>query len=107
MTFLQIPARNDLPYYKFRISLSGTVFTLSFRFNGRMNRWMLDVNDASGNQILSGIPLLILRSLFAQYRTLNLPEGLTFVTDDTGTDTQATLYSFGLTNSLWYEDPTQ
>jgi hypothetical protein len=106
MTYFQIPARNDLPFYKFRISLSSTVYSFSFRYNGRMQRWMLDINDASGNQILSGIPVLILRNLVSQYRTLAVPVGLLFATDDTGTDTQPTVYSFGLTNSFWYADPT-
>lgn len=106
-TFFQIPARNDLPYYKFRIQLSGVTYSLSFRFNGRMNRWILDINDASGNQILSGIPLLILRNFLGQYRTLNIPEGIMLVTDETGKGLQPGQYDFGLQNAFWYEDPTQ
>lgn len=100
-----VPARNDLPYYKFKIPLSGTIFTLAFRYNGRMQRWILDINDPSGNQIMSGIPIVISRDLFGQYVTLPLPLGPLFASDDTGQDTQPTQFSFGLDHTFWYEDP--
>jgi hypothetical protein len=107
MTFFTMPVVNSLPYYKFKITLSSVIFTISMRFNGRMARWMMDVLDPSANPILMGIPVLIQRNLTGQYVTLALPEGVLFATDDTGNDTQPTLYSFGLDHTLWYEDPTQ
>jgi hypothetical protein len=102
-----IPARKDVPYYKFKITLAKTSYTLNFRFNGRMNRWILDINDVANNQIMSGIPILILRNLFNQYPELNLPNGIIFATDDTGKDTQPTMYSFGLDHTLWFVDESQ
>lgn len=107
MMFFQIPARNDLPNYSFRINLSGTNYTFDFHYNVRMSRWILDISDASGNPILSGIALLILRDLTRQYVTLAIPPGVIFATDDTQQDTQPTTYSFGSDHSLFYEDPTQ
>lgn len=68
-----------------------------------MNRWMLDINDASDNQILSGIPVLIVRNLTGQYTTFAIPPGVFFATDDTNQDTQPTLLSFGTDHTLWYE----
>jgi hypothetical protein len=108
MPFLfTVPVGNQLPWYKFRISLSGVLFTLHMRYNTRMTRWILDVNDASDNPIISGIPVLIERNLVGQYATLAIPEGILFASDDTGNGQQPTLYSFGLDHSMWYEDPTQ
>lgn len=107
VSIFTIPARNDIPSYKFRVTLSGVNYTLSFRYNGRMNRYILDINDASNNQILSGIPLLTQRSLIGQYRTLAVPVGVPFITDDTGKQTQPTQYSFGVDHTFWYVDPTQ
>lgn len=107
MQVFDVPARNDLPNYKFTINLSGTQFQLSFYFNVRMNRWLVDVNDPAGNQILSGTPILIARALFNQYITLNLPVGTMFATDDTNKDTQPTQFSFGTDHTLLYVDPTQ
>lgn len=103
----QIPARNDLPSYRFRITLSGVIFTLVFQYNGRMDRWIVDINDASNNQILAGIPVLINRNLNGQYTTLAIPEGIMFAVDDTGQNEQPTLYSFGIDKTFYYEDPTQ
>lgn len=106
-TFFIIPARNDLPNYEFRTTLSGQIYTLYFHYNVRMDRWILEVEDSSGNLILGGIVLLILRDLIAQYTTLKLPVGLPFCTDDTQQDTQPTLLSFGTDHTFWYGDPTQ
>lgn len=104
-TIYVVPLRNDLPSYKFQITLSNIVYSLALRFNGRMNRWIMDINDAQGNQILSGIPLLINTNLTAQYVTLPLPVGAFICVDSTGGDNQPTLYTFGLQNLMYYVDP--
>lgn len=104
---LNLPARNDLPYYKFKITLSNVIFSLDFKYNTRMSRWIMNINDASENQILSGIPVLINRNLTAQYSTLSIPAGTIFANDDTGQDTQPTQFSFGTDHTLLYLDPTQ
>lgn len=105
MTLFTIPVRNDLPFYKFRCTLSGTIFTLQMKFNTRMQRWIMDVNDANGNQIFSGVPILINYDLLGQYTTLQIPEGVIFALDDTNQDTQPTRFSFGLDHTLWYNSP--
>ena len=107
MTFFTIPVGNTLPWYKFKITLSGVIFTLSFRYNTRSSRWVMDILDPSGNQILCGLPVLIQRNVTSQYPTLAIPEGVFFSTDDTGNGLQPTIYSFGTDHTLWYEDPTQ
>lgn len=104
---LVVPARNDLTWYKFRITFSGVIYTLNFRLNSRMNRWIMDIKDPAEKAILLGIPILILRNLTGQYRTLNVPQGVFFATDDSGQDTQPTLLSFGTDHTFWYVDPTQ
>ena len=105
MTFYQLPLNNTYPWYTFQITLSGVVYSLVIRYNNRSNRYMMDINDPSGNQILSGVVLLINRNLTGQYTTLSLPPGIFFVTDETSQGIQPTQYSFGISNSLWYEDP--
>jgi hypothetical protein len=107
MTFFQIPARNDLPWYQFKITLSGVIYTLVFRYNTRMQRWILDIADPAGNQIITGLVLLIERLVTSQYVTLALPPGPLFALDDTNQDAQPTLFSFGIDHTLAYGDPTQ
>lgn len=107
MTFFTVPLSNQLPWQRFKITLSGVVYTLEFRYNTRSTRWMMNILDASGNAILLGIPLLIDRNATNQYPTLAVPVGTFFPTDDTGLGKEATLYSFGIDHSLFYVDPTQ
>lgn len=97
-----IPLKNNVFFYKFRINLSSVLYTLQFRYNGRMNRWIMDVSDAAGNQIVSGLPLLIKRNLAGQYVTLSLPPGIFIADDVTNNDAQPTQFSFGLQNFLYY-----
>jgi hypothetical protein len=80
---------------------------LVFRYNSRMQRWILDINDSQNNQILSGVPILIGLDLTGQYLYLSIPPGVFLALDNTNQDTQPTVYSFGTTNSLYYQDPTQ
>jgi hypothetical protein len=101
-----IPINVKLPWQQFKITLSGVIFTLEIRYNGRMDRWVMNINDASGNQILQGIVLLISRDLTSQYVTLSIPTGVFFATDDTKKDIQPGQNSFGVDHSLFYVDPT-
>ena len=102
-----VPISNQVPWQKFKITLSGAIYTLEFRYNTRMARWLMNVNDPSNNPILEGVPVLINRNLTGQYTTLSVPAGIFFATDDTGQGNQPTQFSFGIDHTLWYEDPTQ
>lgn len=104
--FLQVPARNDVPWYKFTVTLSGQVYTLRFRYNTRMQRWIMDVADSANNDVLNGVPVLIERDLAGQYVFVGLPSGTFFALDLTGQGDQPTRYSFGVAAALIYRDPT-
>jgi hypothetical protein len=90
-----------------RITLSGTTYVLRFRYNYRSTRWMMDIADASNNDILDGMVMKINTDLTYQFRTSlsNLPPGQFFVIDNTGNNNQPTQYSFGNTHTLYYADP--
>lgn len=105
VNLLTIPLRNDLPFYSFNITLTGVTYQLEFLYNVRSNRWIMNIYDSVGNQIISGITLLIDRNLIGQYRYLNLPAGVFFVVDNTQQDEQPTLNSFGTTHTMYYVDP--
>ena len=107
MTILTVPLSNSLPYYKFQVVLSGVTYSLVLRYNGRMSRWIMNINDSVGNQILSGLVLLTSRVLYNQYTYLKVPDGPMAVSDQTGLNSQPTRYSFGLDKILFYVDPTQ
>jgi hypothetical protein len=102
VTVATIPLRNDVFQYEFRITLTGVVYTFTLRYNGRMDRWILNIDDIAGNQILSGIVLLINRDLLAQYPTLNVLAGQLIAMDASQKNIQPTQFSFGDNNFLVY-----
>lgn len=104
-TIYQLPLRNDVPWYAVQMQLSGVVYTLVFRYNVRSQRWIMDVRDPSENYIVVGLPILIDRDVAGQYVMANIPAGPFFAIDNTGTQDQPTVYSFGNTHSFYYQDP--
>ena len=104
MSLQLFPARNDLPWYSMTISLTGVLYTFQLRFNPRMNRWIMNVLDPQLNPIMMGVVILINVSLLSQYPTLPIPAGIFFSLDNTNTDSQPVLDSFGLDHTLYYQD---
>lgn len=105
--FFDVPVGNNFPWTKFVTSLSGTSFSLVFRFNTRMSVWFMDIQDQAGNSLLSGVPILIETALIGRFVTQGLPVGDFIAFDDTNQGTEPGRYSFGTDHSLVYADPTQ
>lgn len=104
MSFVSIPLKNpSTPWTSFRMTLDGVRFNLEVAYNTRVDRWFLSIYDATDVPLLMSAPLLINRSLTAQYPTLPLPQGLMFVTDDTGKGIQPGLSAFLTTHRLMYQ----
>lgn len=106
MIFLAVPTQQNLPWYRFTITLSNVQYTLRLRYNNRSTRWILDIADAANNNIIVGMPILLGLNVNGQYVVAALPPGAFFATDDTGAGEQPSLQSFGLTHTLFYADPT-
>lgn len=103
MNLLIFPAGNTFPWYQFRVTLTQVVYTITMRYNPRMQRWIMDIGDASNNPIQVGLPILIERNVAGQYVTVGLPPGTIFATCDTAAPlTQPSRLSFGTTHTLYY-----
>lgn len=102
MDILKVPARNDLPSYNFRIDLDGTVYELTFRYNGRMDRWFMDIADQRGVIIRAGIILLTEVDLFPFLKRDNYPQGDFFLFEDTGIIKNAGRLELGDNINLYY-----
>ena len=105
MAFFKIPTSSTLPWYNFKISLSGVMYSVDLRYNVRMQRWVMNLLDASDNPLLMGIVMLNKRDVIGQYVTLKLPPGILFCLDNTGNNLEATLGSFSTTNTIYYATP--
>jgi hypothetical protein len=101
-----LPLNGDVPFYSFTMGLSGTQFYLTIRYNSRMDRWIMDVADATQSPVIVGVPLLIGVNLLGRFSgQAGLPVGALYVTDNIAGVNQPTRNSFGLTHTLWYLDP--
>lgn len=107
LDIVEIPIGSSFPWSSFQVSLSGAYYTLTARYNTRMQRWILDIGDASGTPIVTGLPLLLGRNPLARFTYIpGIPPGIFFVQSLDGSDTQPTRYSWGQTHALYYYDPT-
>src|ERR1017187_4985383 len=55
-----------------QITLGIVAYNLVLRWNVLNNSWMLDILDDSGNQILSGVPLVTGEDLLSQFAYLSI-----------------------------------
>lgn len=106
MAIVEIPVRSDIPAYKFQITLEGTVYTLNFHFNLRLDRWVMDINDVDEVNIVTGIPLLYGLPLTDRYKNEKLPLGKFVVTDETGDQRNPTRDALGEDFKLLYKEST-
>lgn len=53
-----IPVSDTLTNYEFEVSLDGVIFQLRLKFNNRSQAWFMDLFDANGVALRSGIRLV-------------------------------------------------
>jgi hypothetical protein len=81
MTPLIIPMQSLSSFIQ-SVSLDGNEYKLSFYWNTRGSAWFMDIADALGNAILSGVKLIISFPLLMQYNNPALPPGDFIVWDN-------------------------
>ncbi|RQZ76387.1 hypothetical protein DF052_00060 [Burkholderia glumae] len=69
-TIYEIPLSSDGQVFK--ISLGGTSYQLTVQWRSVISMWLLDIADASGNAMLSGIPLVTGVDLLEQFGYMGL-----------------------------------
>lgn len=85
MQYFEIPLRSDIPSYFQKVTLNEIVYTLSFRFNARMDNWIMDISSSAGITLLIGLPLVQGMPLTYRFvgRTANFPPGQFWIIDET------------------------
>ncbi len=102
MATLVMPVRADLPAYTFQIDLESKLFTFTFRYNERMDRWIMDIADENENELLLGTPILTQTNLIERFKDDNLPPGEFFAIDESGEDKQPGREDLGNDVKLFY-----
>lgn len=85
----------------FQITLAGTQYTFTVRWNDANQAWTLDIADANQNPIISGIPIVTGGDLLAPYGYLNFGGKLIAQTTN-DTDAVPTLANLGTTGNLFF-----
>ena len=104
MAIKEIPLRNDILHYDFRVDLDGETFTLTLRYNVRMARWILDIADSDAVPLAVGIPLLLGITLTGRFKIEALPAGHLFLINLQDANTEATEDDIGDNSKLLYSE---
>ncbi|WP_186027143.1 phage baseplate plug family protein [Burkholderia gladioli] len=73
-TILEIPLSSD--GQTFTITLGGIDYTMTVQWRNAIAMWLLDIADASGNPLVSGLPLVTGANLLEQFGYLGFQGGL-------------------------------
>lgn len=86
---------------KMTISLSGTVYGIRLTYCPPASCWIMDISDAEGNPLVSGVPLVTGAALLNQYAYLGFP-GDIFAMSHPNPDAVPDFDGLGNTGELHY-----
>lgn len=94
-------------FYTQRTTLSGVSYLLTFRYNSRMDRWLLDIADANAQLLLAGLPILGAWSVAGRFAGLirGLPLGHLAAADLTGAQRDPQENTLGSDVPIFYMVP--
>jgi len=86
---------------QFSITLGSETYKINLVWNNVGGLWIMNLNDASNNPIVHGIPLVTGIGLLRQYGYLGF-EGDLFVQSNNDPDALPTYAGLGVTSQLYY-----
>lgn len=89
MAIVQLATRTDLTSYTMRVDLEGRTYVFIFELNSRDGYWYMDVQDADGVAIRSGVRLVLGASYLRLMRDERAPPGVLASIDTTGAGLEA------------------
>jgi hypothetical protein len=106
MADIVIPLRTDILAYALKVTLDNVVYTLRFRWNSRLAKWIMDISDVSENPLLMGLVLYEGIPLIWRFvgRIEGLPPGGFLVVDETGQNRDPDVETLGTDVKLIYTE---
>lgn len=95
MATVQLPTRTNLPAYRYRIELDGTVYVLDYEYNSRMDKWLLQVEDEEGDVLIAHVPIVVNWPLFKRFVQQTLPPGVIAAYDSSNQNTDPGRFDLG------------
>jgi hypothetical protein len=73
-------------FFSQRVALGNATYVVTFRYNARMDRWLIDVADANTVPLVTGLPILGGWPMIQRFQGIvkGLPEGFWVALDMTG-----------------------
>lgn len=102
MAFMEMPIRNDIQSYNYKLTLDEEQYGVSFRFNSRYGKWIFDLYDSEGAPIILGRPILTNVNPFERFVSEKLPPGLFICLDLTYSQLDPDADSFSKTTKYYY-----
>lgn len=105
MASVALPIIAGRAWYDYRVSLSGTKYTVELRWNSRSEHWTLSLYTADGDPIVVGRRVVVGIPLFRRYRDDRLPAGTLVAVDTTDREQDPGFNDLGNRVQLVYLDP--
>jgi hypothetical protein len=100
---VELPIRQEGPYFGFSTELDGVSYGLTFRWNDRVEQWVMDVADGEGTVIVAGIRVVIDTPLLLRYQgRASVPPGEIIAVDTGGKSAESDLEAIGRRVVLYY-----
>jgi len=99
----EIPTNHDESDYKIRTVLEDIELVLRIRWNGRQQRWIMDILDSAEAVLLLGIVLNTNIEFIRRFQVEGLPPGLLMLFNKSGKFDECTFEGLGDTHALLYE----
>jgi hypothetical protein len=104
---LEIPTRSDIDTYTFSVDLEGTAYGFAFHFNGRMQKWLMNILAEDGTPILESLPAFVNTDIIGRFSDARLPPGHIIFIDKSGAALDPGLDDLGDRVRMFYIDSTE
>ena len=104
MAIFKLPLSSESPKFRFNTELDGGNFIFSFRFNERVDRWVMSISDATETPLVMGIPILLGTVFYDQFKNPGLPKGRLFAINPESPNVEAGRDDLGKSVFIYYMD---
>ena len=105
MAIFEIPITNDKPSFTFKVDLDESEYTFQFRWNGRMDSWIIDLYDFEGELLVSGEPFYTETILFRNIDKPKMPKGVLYAVNNKTEYVNSDRFTIGVDVKLYYVEP--